>query len=107
MPRKMRQIALCSALTVKAQNNDIIIVDEINISKPKTREVKAFLNKIVQNQNALVLFNEYDHNLVLGARNLPDSKTLNVNYLNIRDILSYEKLVFSLDTLEFIKTSLK
>ncbi|MEN8097474.1 MAG: 50S ribosomal protein L4 [Chloroflexota bacterium] len=102
MPRKMRQAALRSALTVKAKEGSLIFVDKYDLDSPKTREMRAALDRIVGDNSALVLLNDRDSTVEKSVRNLDNAKSLRVNYLNIRDLLRYEKVIVSLDALDTI-----
>jgi large subunit ribosomal protein L4 len=109
MPLKMRRAALRSALTVKATEAGIVLVDELTLAEPKTRLMAESLAKLVGDASALVLIpeksNEYD--LVSRAtNNIADAKVLMAGYLNIRDLLSFEKLVMPVKTLEVLETQL-
>jgi large subunit ribosomal protein L4 len=103
MPRKMRQAALRSALTVKAQDGGLVLVDVLALEKPKTREMVTVLDALVGDASALILLSEKNANVEISANNIPDAKTLRVNYLNIRDLLSYDKVVMPLDALDVVK----
>ena len=102
MPRKMRRAALRSALTVKANNEEIVILDELKLEAPKTKEMNAVIRQLVEDDSALVLLAEHDENVEKSARNLADVKALRANYLNIRDLLGYNKIVMPLAALEVI-----
>ena len=109
MPRKMRRAALRSALSAKAAAEEIIVLDELKLKEPKTRLMAEALGKVVGDSTALILVPEKnaDYDVVeLSARNLPDAKTLMVNYLNIRDLLGYEKVVLPLQALDKISEHL-
>jgi len=109
MPQKMRQAALRSALSAKAQEADIVVVEELKIKEPKTRLMAESLSKLVGNSSALILLPEMNTEVEMVVRstnNIPDAKTLLVNYLNIRDLLTFEKLVFPLASLDIIKNHL-
>jgi large subunit ribosomal protein L4 len=109
MPRKMRRAALRSALSVKASDKEIIILDELAISEPKTKEMAQILNTLVGDSSALVVFpekNETSENLNRAANNLPDVKLLMANYMNIRDLLGYEVVVIPLAALDVIESYL-
>ncbi len=109
MPRKMRRAALRSALSAKAAAAEVVVVDEIQVAEPKTRLMAETLRKIVGDASALILLpekNEAYQDVVLSSRNLPDAKTLWVNYLNIRDLLGYDKIVLPLRALEKITAHL-
>ena len=102
MPRKMRRAALRSALSVKAENEAIVLVDELSLDAPKTREMKAFVQALGADSSALVLLPGRDENIEKSARNLRDVKALHANYLNIRDLLGYDKIVMPLAALDVI-----
>ena len=102
MPRKMRRAALRSALSAKANSEDIILVDELDIDTPKTREMKAFVQALAADSSALVLLPGRNENVEKSSRNLADVKTLHANYLNIRDLLGYDKIVMPLAALDVI-----
>lgn len=103
MPRKMRRAALCSALSVKAENGDIIVVDELNMEAPKTKEMVSVINTVAGSEHsALVLLAESNQNVEKSARNLVDVKALRAHYLNIRDLLGFDKIVMPLSALETI-----
>jgi large subunit ribosomal protein L4 len=103
MPRKMRQEALRSALSAKAQEGELVLVDALTLDKPKTREMVAVLENLVGDASALILLSQRDAVVERSANNLPDAKTLRVHYLNIRDLLSYDKVLMPLDALEVVK----
>ena len=103
MPRKMRRAALRSALSVKAMNGDIVVLDELAMAQPKTKEIAAILNGLTGEVSALVLMADSNDNVEKSARNLSDVKTLRAGYLNIRDLLGHQKIVMPLSALEVIQ----
>ncbi len=108
MPRKMRRAALCSALTVKAKETNVVVVDELKLEEPKTRLMAHALNSLVGDASALVLIPEktaFD-GVIRASNNLPDTKVLVANYLNIRDLLVFDKLVMPLAALDVLKANL-
>lgn len=105
MPKKMRRAALRSALSVKAADQEILVVDELIIKEPKTREVAEALKKLVGEDSALILLPEKDEqvaNFARSANNISSAKTLLANYLNIRDLLGYDKVIIPLKALDVI-----
>jgi large subunit ribosomal protein L4 len=109
MPLKMRRAALRSALSAKAAANELVLVDEMSVSEPKTRLMAEVLNKIVGDSSALILVPEKSkayQDVEISSRNLPDTKTLLVNYLNIRDLLGYDRIVLPIQALEIISDHL-
>lgn len=109
MPKKMRRAALRSALSVKAAESDLIFLDDLKVSEPKTSEIAKILDGLVGDATALILIPEkseqYDM-VTRSANNLPDAKTLMANYLNIRDILGFDKIVIPVQALDVVETYL-
>jgi len=102
MPRKMRRAALRSALSVKAKDSDIVVLDVLAVQEPKTKLMASALSLLVGDASALILIPEKtaDYEKVIrSANNLPDTKTLLASYLSIRDILGYQKIVLPVDAL--------
>ncbi len=109
MPRKMRQAALRSVLSVKASEESVVVVDDFILDEPKTRLMVGALGNLVGDASALLLLPEKDSNYELVVRtagNIPNAKVLLAGYLNIRDILGFDKLVISLKTLDALKAHL-
>jgi len=105
----MRQAALRSALTVKASEAGIVVVDEFMINEPKTRLMAEALYNLVGNSSALVLMPEKDQayeTVMRCADNLDDAKVLLAGYVNIRDLLGYDKVVLPLKTLDVLTAHL-
>jgi large subunit ribosomal protein L4 len=108
MPRKMRQAALRSALSSKAAENQIVVVDELKLAEPKTRLMVGALNKLVGTSSALLLIpaTESFEGVMRSTNNIPDAKVLNANYLNIRDLLVFDKVLIPVAVLDLIKANL-
>jgi large subunit ribosomal protein L4 len=109
MPRKMRRAALRSALSVKASDQEIIILDEFTISEPKTKEMAQIMKALVGDSSALVVFTEKDETSEMmnrAANNLPDLKLLMANYMNVRDLLGYDVVVIPLAALDVLESYL-
>ncbi len=106
MPRRMRRAALRSALSVKAQNGDIVLLDQVSMSTPKSRDMVAFVDNVAGGESALLLLSETDVNIEKSARNLADVKTMPAGYLNIRDLLGYEKILMPLASLNMVMSFL-
>ena len=102
MPRKMRRAALRSALSVKAESDAIVLVDDLALDAPRTREMQAFVQALVADESALVLLPGRNENVEKSAKNLTDVKALHASYLNIRDLLGYDKIVMPLAALDVI-----
>jgi len=108
MPKKMRQAALRSALSTKAAEASIVVVDQLSLPELKTRHMAKALNALVGTASALVLIpgKEAYEGVIRTTRNLPDAKILLANYLNIRDLMVYDKIVLPLASLDVISAHL-
>ncbi len=108
MPRKMRLAALRSALSTKAASSSIVVVDQLSVSEPKTRLMAKSLNALAGENSVLMLIPEKDsYELVIrSSRNLPETKILLASYLNIRDLLGFDKVLLPLASLELISRHL-
>lgn len=109
MPKKMRRAALRSALSAKAGESEIVVVDELKINEPKTKEMHSALQSLVGESTALIVLavkGEDEALVVRSARNLPYAKTLLVSYLNVRDLLGYEKIILPVQAIEVISKHL-
>jgi large subunit ribosomal protein L4 len=102
MPRKMRRAALRSALSAKAAEEQIVLLDELAMEQAKTREFVDILERLEITDSTLVLLPEKNEVIEKSARNLPNVKTLHAGYLNIRDLLRYDTLVMPLGSLDVI-----
>jgi large subunit ribosomal protein L4 len=108
MPQKMRRAALRSALSVKAAEASIVMVDEMKLAEPKTRLMAKALNNLVGDASALILIPEKEvYDLIIrSTNNIPDAKIMLAGYLNIRDLLAFDKVVMPVATLDVIKANL-
>jgi large subunit ribosomal protein L4 len=109
MPKKMRQAALRSALSAKAAEAGVVVIDEFSLSEAKTRVMVEALSNLVGEATALVLLPEKDqaYELVMRtANNLSDTKILLAGYLNIRDLFGYDKLVLPVKALDALVANL-
>jgi len=99
--RKENRAALVSALSAKAKENKLILVDDLSLPAPKTREFLKVASALGLT-DALLVFEGAPENLELGVRNLKAFKTLPVSALNVYDMLSYDQLVLTRPALEKI-----
>ena len=106
MPQKMRRAALRSALTVVANDAKLVMVDSMEMKNAKSSDLAKAIKMLAGDKRALVLVpdkSEKSENLIKSGRNLAEAKLLQANYLNIRDLLSFEKVIIPLASLEVIK----
>jgi large subunit ribosomal protein L4 len=109
MPKKMRQAALRSALSSKAADASVVIVDEINLSEARTRLMADALKNWVGGSTSLVVLPEKDgayETVMRSAGNLANTKVLLASYLNIRDLFNYDKVILPVKTLDALVASL-
>jgi large subunit ribosomal protein L4 len=109
MPRKMRQAALRSALSVRASEKAIVVVEDLSLAEAKTKLMATVMTKLVGDESAVILIPEktpaYEV-VIRSANNLPGTKTILANYLNIRDLLNFDKIVLPLPSLDVISAHL-
>jgi large subunit ribosomal protein L4 len=109
MPRKMRQAALRSALSVRASEKAIIVVDELTLAEAKTKLMAQVMTRLVGDGSAIILIPEKNtayEIIIRSASNLVGTKTMLANYLNIRDLLYFDKIVLPVQSLDVISAYL-
>ncbi len=109
MPRQMRRAALRSALSARASDNGIVVLDNMILPEPKTRLMAEALNVLVGSNSALILIPEKTgdfEGVVRSANNLPDAKILHASYINIRDLLSFDKIILPVAALDVLTANL-
>lgn len=97
LPRKVRRLALRSALSSKVLDSNIIIVDALTFEEPKTRLMIETLELLQAAPKTLVVTADNDINVQKSARNIPGVKSLKADYINVFDILKYETLLMTRD----------
>ncbi len=109
MPKKMRQAALRSALSAKAAESGVVVVEEIALSEAKTKVMADALKNLVGGSTALVVLPVKDQayeTVMRSADNLDNAKVLLAGYLNIRDLFGYEKLVLPVKSIDALVATL-
>jgi len=102
MPRKQRQLALKSALTDKVNNGNLVVVDELTMAAPKTKEMAAVMSALNAPKALLVLGLE-DDNVVKSARNLAEITPVDAVSINVYMILAHEKMVITKEALTLVE----
>ncbi len=93
--KKVKQLARKSALTYKARNNEIIVLEDFNMERPKTKDFITLKNKLqISNKKLLFILAEPNNSIYLSSRNLQDSKVVTVSELSTYDILNHSTLLF-------------
>lgn len=106
MNRKMRRLALRSALSIKAAGSQVVVMDKLELAESRTREMEAFLGRLSVDSTALILLPEANANVEVSARNLPYVKTLRAHCLSVRDLLRYDYLIMPLAAVNMIQDML-
>lgn len=109
MPLKMRRAAMRSALTVKASEAGIVLVDEFALTEPKTKLMAQALDRLVGKSTALLVIANKDATYDVVTRtagNIAAAKILLASYLNVRDVLGFDKVVMPVDVLDVLVAQL-
>ncbi|WMM25570.1 50S ribosomal protein L4 [Tissierella sp. MB52-C2] len=103
VPKKVRRLAMKSALSSKVLNNEIIVIDDIKFDSPKTKDMTNFLTKINADKKALIVMGEKNENIIKSANNIPNVQTALVNTLNVYDILKYNSFIITKDAVRKVE----
>lgn len=95
--KKERRLAMKSAFSAKAQDNNIIVLDSLTLENYKTRDIANMLKAVNASKKTLLVLPEVDNKVIFSARNIPGVKTAQVNTLNVYDILKYDSLIIVRD----------
>ena len=101
--KKVKRLAMKSALSSKAQAEEIIVIDEIAFEEIKTAKAVEMLSAVGSEKKALIVLPEVDEKVIKSARNIPGVKTAQVNEMNVYDILNADKLIIAKDALTKIE----
>jgi|YelNatPaOPRAMG01_1025707.scaffolds.fasta_scaffold103206_2 large subunit ribosomal protein L4 len=103
MPRKMRRLAVRSALSLKRAEEQIVLLDELRLEQTRTKAMVELLRRLnLDGTRTLLVLPEKDEQVQRSARNIPGVKTLLAPYLNVADLLDYDKLLMPLSSLGVI-----
>lgn len=100
VPKKIKRIAMKSALSSKVVDSEIIILDELNFAAPKTKQVVGMLNSLNAGAKVLLVLADKNENVEKSARNIEGVKTAHVNTLNVYDILNCDKFIITKEAAE-------
>ncbi|MGY0694015.1 50S ribosomal protein L4 [Virgibacillus sp. FSP13] len=100
LPKKVRRLALKSALSSKVKEESLVILDSIAIDTPKTKEVVKMLDALNVDTKALIVTADKDETVIRSANNLQSVKVLTVEEVNVLDLLMHDKLIFTKDAAE-------
>ncbi|HPF43542.1 MAG TPA: 50S ribosomal protein L4 [Syntrophomonadaceae bacterium] len=97
LPRKVRRLAMKSALSSKVLDNNLILINELTFEEPKTKLMVQVLEKLNAAQKTLVVTADSDVNVTKSANNIPGVKLLKADFINVYDLLNYETLLITRD----------
>ncbi len=103
VPKKIKRIAMKSALSSKVADNNIMVIEELNFDAPKTKQVVSLLQNLKVDSKTLIVVADNNENVVKSARNIEGVKTAFVNTLNVYDILNYDKFIITKDAVKKVE----
>jgi len=95
VPKKVRRVAMKSAFSSKVVENEMIVLDELNLAEPKTKEMAKILANIKAGKKALIVMDEKNDNVIKSVSNIPNVKATLVSTLNVYDILNYDSFIIT------------
>ena len=101
--KKVKKLALKSALSSKVLDKDMIVIDKIEVSEYKTKAIIRMLDAVKADGKTLIVLPEVDEKVIKSAANIANVKTTQVNNLNVYDILNYDKFVVAVDAVKKIE----
>ncbi|WP_256762339.1 50S ribosomal protein L4 [Cohnella sp. WQ 127256] len=97
LPRKVRRLAIKSALSSKVVSSQIIVLDQLSLSQPKTKDIAKILSNLKVSRKALVVTADFDNNVALSARNIPGVKFVSAEGINVLDVMKHDQLIITKD----------
>lgn len=103
LPKKVRRLAMKSALSGKVIENSMVILDQLNLDEPKTKDFIKILESLKIDKDTLVITADGNSNVAKSARNIPGVKPLKVDFINVYDLLKYDTLLITRDAVARIE----
>ncbi|WP_018759711.1 50S ribosomal protein L4 [Paenibacillus terrigena] len=103
LPKKVRRLAIKSALSSKVLENQIIVLDQLALNAPKTKDIVAILNNLKVERKVLVVTPSYDDNVALSARNIPGVKFVAADGINVLDVMVYDQLIITKEAVQKVE----
>ena len=103
LPRKVRQLAIKSALSQKVLDDSLVVVDSLNFDAPKTKDFAAALDILKVAEKALIVVTDDDKNAALSARNLANATVVNPDGVNILNVVDAQKVVITKSALSQVE----
>ena len=101
--KKVRRLAMKSALSSKVRDNEMVVIDQITADSYKTKTIADMLKAVGSEKKALIVLSTMDEKVIASARNIPGVKTAQVNTLNVYDILGADKFIVVKDAVAKIE----
>ena len=106
--RKERRLALKSALSHKFNDNEVIVMEELVLNTPKTKEIITLLNTLkIADKKVLFVVEDFTENVILASRNIPNVALIAANELNVLDLVNSDVVVFTSEAIKKIEEALK
>ncbi len=103
LPKKLRRVAMKSALSSKVAEEQIRVLEELKLDAPKTKEMANILKSLEVGKKALIVITDNDEAIVRSAKNIPGVQTISVNTLNVYDILKYDHFIITKDAVQRVE----
>ena len=103
VPKKLKRLAMKSALSAKVQDNEIIVLHDLKFDAPKTKEMVKVLENVKANKKALIITAEKDDNIIKSAANIPGVRTALVGTMNVYEIINYNSFIVTKEAIEKIE----
>lgn len=103
LPKKLRRLAMLSALSSKVKENEIIVLDQLTMSEPKTKEMIKVLGNVNAGRKALIVMAEKDENVIRSAANIPGVRTALVSTMNVYEIINHTNFIVTKEAVEKIE----
>lgn len=103
VPKKVRRLAMKSALSSKVIDNELFVIDELSIDQPKTKEIVNILKNLNSSKKALIVMDRKDENIIKSARNIKGVQTALVNTINVYDILNHDAFIITKDAVKKVE----
>ena len=101
--KKVKRKALFMALSSKVKDKELILLEKLELKEPKTKLMAEVLEKILKKKNALIVISKKDEKIIRANRNLPYTKTISADSLNVIDLLSFKYLILDKEAIKVIE----
>ncbi|MBE4906606.1 50S ribosomal protein L4 [Bacillus luteolus] len=103
LPKKVRRLAVRSALSSKVLENNLLVLDNLTLEAPKTKEMSAILKGLSVERKALIVTGDVNESVALSARNIPGVTVVTANGINVLDVLNHDKLIMTKAAVEKVE----